>query len=90
MTKAAVLAFPSTESLQVLRNGTPVSLTPKVQAVIEMLLDEREAVEMIPAHTSTHTWQCLQRVCPASPKGRHAWGLVNAETPGNTAVCPTC
>ncbi len=47
VTKAAVLDFPSDEPLQVFRNGSLVSLTPKVQAIIEMIVEQGEAVEAI-------------------------------------------
>ena len=75
MTKAAVIAFPPTESLRVLRNGTPVSLTPKVRAVIEMILENAEAMETIThgtveVHCHPNQWvlQVYQRTAKAFRK----------------------
>ena len=47
MTEASIIDFPATEPLQVFRSGTPVSLTPKVQAIIEMIVEQGEAVEAV-------------------------------------------
>ena len=61
MTKAAVIQFPATEPLQVFRNGTPMALSPKVQAIIEMIVEHGAAVEAVEhgtveVHCHPHEW----------------------------------
>ena len=76
MTKAAVLPFPATEPLQLFRNGSSVPLTPKVQAIIEMIVEHGAAVEAvehgtIEVHCHPNEWvlQVYHRTGKAFRKG---------------------
>ncbi len=47
MTRANVYLFPSAETLQVILNGEPVRLSPKLQALLEMAFEKKDEIEAL-------------------------------------------